>query len=205
MLKKIFIELCSRHTNNVSLAGNLWSEIERAYSHQKRFYHNFTHLENIIASLDQVKSQINNWDTILFSVFYHDIVYNPIKKNNEEVSAVLAVKRLTAFGVDDKIIDGCRVQILATKSHQFCNDADVNIFTDADLAIIGSDWDTYNIYLANIRKEYNVFPDIICKPGRKKVLTHFLSMKRIYKTNYFFEKLEKKAKENLTKELELLS
>jgi len=56
-----------------------------------------------------------------------------------------------------------------------------------------------------IRKEYKVYPDIIYKPGRRKVVQHFLAMERIYKTDYFFVRLEQQAKENLTKELTLLS
>ena len=99
----------------------------------------------------------------------------------------------------------CREQILATKSHLLSFNADVNIFTDADLAILGSDWETYCSYTGKIRQEYKVYPDIIYKPGRRKVLQHFLSMEKIYKTDHFFEKLEKRAKENLKKELALLS
>lgn len=205
MLKKIFIELCSKHTNNMLLAEDLWTEIETAYSYEKRFYHNLDHLQHLIASLKEVKDQIRDWDTVLFSVFYHDIIYNPIKKDNEEQSALLAIKRLTVLGVDKEMTNKCREQILATKSHSLSGNADVNIFTDADLGILGSDWETYLAYTGKIRKEYKVYPDIIYRPGRRKILQHFISMQRIYKTDHFFERLENKAKENLEKELELLS
>lgn len=204
MLKKIFLELCSRHSNNTSLAEKFWSEIEKAYNGPKRFYHNLDHLQNLIDSL-KTADQIKNWDTVLFSVFYHDAVYNIIKKDNEEQSAVLAEKRLTELGVSDEIKNECRQQILATKSHQVSDNPDVNVFTDADLAILGSVWESYHAYMGKIRKEYKVYPDIIYKPGRRKVVQHFLGMERIYKTDHFFEKLEQQAKENLTKELALLS
>ena len=59
MLKKIFIELCSKHTNNMLLAEDLWTEIETAYSYEKRFYHNLDHLQHLIASLKEVKDQFN--------------------------------------------------------------------------------------------------------------------------------------------------
>jgi predicted metal-dependent HD superfamily phosphohydrolase len=41
-------------------------------------------------------------------------------------------------------------------------------------------------------------------PVRKKVLLHFLSMERIFKTDYFYTHFEKQARENLQKEMELL-
>jgi predicted metal-dependent HD superfamily phosphohydrolase len=49
-----------------------------------------------------------------------------------------------------------------------------------------------------------IFPDFVYKPGRKKVLLHFLAMERIFKTDYFFHKFELLAKQNLQKELEML-
>jgi len=59
-------------------------------------------------------------------------------------------------------------------------------------------------YYKNARKEYAIFPDFVYKPGRKKVLLHFLAMERIFKTDYFFHKFEMQAKQNLQKELEML-
>lgn len=203
-VKKTFLELCNRYTSNLTLAEKFWSEIEKAYNGPKRFYHNLDHLQHLIYSL-KTADQINNWDTVLFSVFYHDTVYNVVKKDNEEQSALLAAKRLTELRVSEEIINDCRQQILATKSHHVSDKADVNIFTDADLAILGSAWESYHAYMGKIRKEYKVYPDIIYKPGRRKVVQHFLDMERIYKTDHFFEKLEQHAKENLTKELALLS
>ena len=205
MLKKIFLELCNRHTSNIVLAEDFWNEIENAYSQPKRFYHNLEHLEYLIDSLQPIIDEIKDWDTLMFSVFYHDIVYKPVNKDNEEQSAFLAVKRLEELGVNDGVISECRQQILATKSHQVSGNPDVNFFTDADLAILGSDWESYHSYMNKIRKEYKVYPDIIYKPGRRKVVQHFLAMERIYKTDYFFVRLEQQAKENLTKELTLLS
>ena len=58
---------------------------------------------------------------------------------------------------------------------------DINLFTDADLAILGAEPEIYKNYAAAIRQEYSVFPDPIYIPGRKKVLLHFLKMERLFK------------------------
>ena len=84
-------------------------------------------------------------------------------------------------------------------------DDDTNYFTDADLSILGSDSDSYLTYTKQIRKEYSYFPDLLYKPGRRKVLEHFLEMGNIFKTKYFQDKFEIQAKINILGELKSLS
>jgi predicted metal-dependent HD superfamily phosphohydrolase len=93
------------------------------------------------------------------------------------------------------------MQILATKGHTVSTDNDTNLFTDADLSILGESWELYQEYFQKIRKEYAIYPDAVYNPGRTKVLNHFLSMERIFKTDIFHEKFELNAKNNLTREL----
>lgn len=94
--------------------------------------------------------------------------------------------------------------INATKKHDVHTDADINYFTDADLAILGSAENDYKTYFLKIRKEYRWYPDLVYNPGRKRVLQHFLSMERIFKTEYFFNKFESQARKNLGMELHFL-
>jgi predicted metal-dependent HD superfamily phosphohydrolase len=151
-----------------------------------------------------VKAQIKVWDVVLFSLFYHDVIYNAQKSDNEERSADLAEKRLQQISVPKLMVENCKTQILATKKHVVSSDLDVNIFTDADLSILGSEWSLYSVYFKQVRKEYSIYPDLIYNPGRKKVLLHFLQMERIFKTDYFNSKFELQAKQNLKQELEVL-
>ncbi len=202
MIKEIFTELIQRYTADKGLTEKLWSEIEQAYSGKKRFYHTLSHLENLLNHLTVYKEQLNDYDAVLFAVFYHDAVYNVIKKDNEEKSAELAEKNMNAIGVPTASIERCRKMILATKSHQQNADYDTNFFTDADLSVLGQDWDSYSEYCQQVRKEYSIFPDLIYNPGRKKAMMHFLKMERIYKTEAFFEKYEVNAKRNIEKEIE---
>ena len=201
MLKETFVNLLSTYTQESELIDEFWAEIEKNYNGAKRFYHTLQHLENLLRQLTAVKSKIQNWDTLLFSLYYHDIIYNALKSNNEEKSAELAVARMVGLNLPQTMIDRCKAQILATKLHQQSDDNDTNYFLDADLSILGQPWETYLNYSKNVRREYAIYPDLIYKPGRKKVLQHFINMERIYKTDYFFQELEATAKQNLEKEL----
>ena len=204
MLKELFLSFISQYTNDADLRQKLWLEIEKYYSGKKRHYHNLKHLENLLAELTELKTVVNNWDAIVLAIFYHDVVYKAHRKDNEEQSALLANTHLQQLNCQAVLIDQVNKLILATKSHQLSDDADVNLFTDADLSILGKDWETYNTYCFNVRKEYAIYPDLLYKPGRKNALQHFLSMNRIFKTEHFYKKYEESAKKNMEREIESL-
>ena len=204
MLKETFIELLTKYTDNDSLKKELWTEIEKNYSSKKRHYHTLEHLDNLLSQLTDVKSEIQNWEIILFTLFYHDIIYNSIKSDNEEKSAEFTENRMKQISVSNDKIELCKEQILATKSHIKSTDSDTNYFTDADLSVLGQNWETYLLYCKNVRKEYSIYPTLVYNPGRKKVLNHFLSMDRIFKTDFFYNKFEIQAKQNLQQEIESL-
>lgn len=202
MLKKTFRELVSKYSENEDLINEMWMEVQLKYTAKNRFYHTLHHLENLLEQLILVKKEIQNWDAVLFTLFYHDLIYNPFKSDNEEKSAKLAEKRLIQIAVPMEIIELCVEHILATKSHVISANPDTNYFTDADLSILGQNWETYLTYCNNVRKEYCIYPDITYKTGRKKVLRHFLTMERIFKTEFFHAKFENQAILNMKMELE---
>ncbi|MGG9963991.1 HD domain-containing protein [Ferruginibacter sp. SUN106] len=204
MLKETFIRLIGSYSTDDRLAKQLWQEIEDNYTNKKRHYHTLQHLENLLPLLLQVKDSIKDWNTILFSFYYHDVVYNALKRTNEEKSAEFARIKMQLIGIRQPMIEKCVQQIMATKDHLVSGDTDTNFFTDADLSILGQPWEIYELYFKNVRKEYSLYPDLIYNPGRKKVLQHFLQMERIFKTDFFFNKFELQAKENLQREIELL-
>lgn len=201
-LQNTFFETAKTYSTDLVLIKNFGEEIESLYSSQDRYYHNLFHLQNMLVELTPLKEQIGNWDTIIFSTFYHDSIYDVKMNDNEERSALLAESRLKELNFSD--INNCVAQILATKGHQKTEDNGINFFVDADLSILGQEWDRYFEYCKQVRKEYEIYPDSIYNEGRKKVLNSFLQMNKIYKTPYFSEKYESKARFNVMKEIDLL-
>jgi predicted metal-dependent HD superfamily phosphohydrolase len=203
LIKNTFIKLSGKYSANSELLETRWQEIEKQYSGSHRYYHTLLHLENLVAQLESVKDKILDWDATLFAVYYHDIIYNATKSDNEERSAELASKRLKEIAVPLHSISKTVNIILATKKHELNEDSDINYFTDADLSILGQSWNLYEAYFKQVRKEYSIFPDLLHNPGRKKVLEHFLQMPRIFKTDHFYQRYEVQARENLSREKEL--
>jgi predicted metal-dependent HD superfamily phosphohydrolase len=200
MIKESFVKSIKKFISNEETQITYWNEIKKNYSKSNRHYHNLTHLDNLVAELSPFKHRFSNWDVIVFAIAYHDIIYNTLKSDNEEKSADLAVKRLKEISFPENLIARCKAIILATKKHEMA-DEETNLFTDADLSILGSEPNVYKLYSEQIRKEYKIYPDFVYNPGRKKVLTHFLEMEKIFKTREFSIKYESQARLNLEQEL----
>jgi predicted metal-dependent HD superfamily phosphohydrolase len=151
---------------------------------------------------ENYRDKLTDPDTVLFSIFYHDIVYNTKRQDNEQKSADTARDRLTKLGVPPDKISACQNQIIATKDHKSSDNTDTDYLLDFDLAILGDTPEKYKSYSKNIRKEYSLYPEFLYKRGRKKVLEKLLNADRIFKTSHFHESFEKQARVNIKSELQ---
>lgn len=208
MIKQTFLQQTTELTNNPALADELWQEIEAAYTEPGRYFHTLTHLEHLLKELTPLKDEMEDWQTLFFSLCYHDVVYdvtqNAVLNNNEERSAAFAERHLQQMAYPAEKMERCKQQILATQRHSIAGDKDTNLFTDADLSILGQPWPVYEEYKNNIQKEFQIYPVSIYNTGRRKVLEYFLRMEPLYKTGHFFHLYEERAKENISKEWQLL-
>ena len=203
-LSNQWFDLSSKYTNDDALISTLWVEIHDHYTSKKRFYHTLSHIHSMLINLHEIKDSIVNFDSVTYAIWYHDIIYNVTKNNNEEQSAKFAKKRLKLFLFDPKQVKKIEKLIISTKIHQIINseNSDNASLLDLDLLILGSGWETYLNYSKNIRKEYAIYPDFIYKKGRKKVLKSFLDREYLYFTNHFRNTHEEQARLNLKRELD---
>jgi len=201
-LQEIYSELLSNIGFSANEIQKNWLDLEKAYSNKSRHYHNLTHIKDMIMSFDNYHNQLDNPNEILFSIFYHDVVYSASKKDNELKSAEYALAILPENTTLNKqlVFDA----ICATQQHQHNEVEDINWLIDFDLKILARDWDDYKIYFEQIRKEYRIYPDFLYKPGRAKALKHFLEHEFIFQTEEFRKLYEEKARENIEEEIRIL-
>lgn len=179
-------------------------DIHKRLRERHRHYHTLVHLEHLFSQLLPVFDQLRDEDSVILAIAYHDAVYDVKRSDNEERSAELARKTLKPLGLNHRLIDHCASMIIATKAHAPSEDPDTNLFTDADLSILGAPSEAYAHYAEQVRKEYAMYPAFLYDPGRRKVLAHFLAMPRIFKTVYFQDLFEAQARINLREELDRL-
>ncbi|MEX0996914.1 MAG: hypothetical protein WDZ45_07690 [Flavobacteriaceae bacterium] len=200
-LKTLWNDLTARYTGDRNFTDTCWLEIENAYTGKARHYHNLGHLEFMVGLALQHKSRLEDVEVVLFSIYYHDLVYKITRRDNEEKSAAIAQERLTALGLPLPKVKACHNQILATKNHTARSDQDTGYLIDFDLAILGESPENYREYKRKIRREYALYPNFLYNKGRKKVLQHFLDMDSIFKTRDFKEKYEQQARRNMADEM----
>ena len=188
---------------NPNEINSLWHDLEKAYTAKSRHYHNLNHLQEMIELFDVYHSHLKNPNEVLYSIFYHDYVYKATRKDNELKSAELALAILPdTISLNKQLVFDA---ICATQFHQHNEIEDINWLIDFDLKILSKDWEAYQTYCNQIRKEYKIYPNFLYKPGRKKALEHFLQQEFIYKTEVFRNLYDEKAKANIKREIALLT
>merc|ERR1711933_275967 len=114
-------------------------------------------------------SEIQNVTVVLLSIWFHDIVYDGTRHDNELMSIrvfeVFQKHLFHVFGEEnvcnlltEDMIQKVYAYIDATIRHhineQYAEDNDIKWFLDFDLAILGEEESIYQAYAKNVRQEY---------------------------------------------------
>lgn len=191
---------------NPRVTQKVFYDLVAAYSSVGRFYHTLEHIQHILQTIEQMRSLAINFPAIQLAAWFHDVIYDPRAKDNEEKSAEYAVASLNQFEISVTTVEYVKTLILNTKTHQAPpNDIDSKILLDSDLAILGASELEYRAYAKAIRQEYSWVSDELYHVARKQVLQNFLRRKRIYFTEQLFLGLEVRARGNLQAEITALS
>lgn len=204
-LKGQWDSLVSVYTSDKTIQDVAFQILKQKYSEKGRFYHNLSHVKTLLTLLESLKDKIQDHNVIRFSIWFHDIIYDTKRNDNEEESARLTSEILGRLQVNTERRKMVRDLILATKDHRGRNlTSDAKLFLDMDLAILGASEEVYNEYSRAIRKEYLWISEPMYRKGRKKVLKSFLERERIYFTDEMKIRYEEQARKNMDSEIRAL-
>ena len=77
-----------------AIAEAQWLKLKAHYSGKNRHYHNLQHLAAMFEGMDHFPQAVTKPLVFVLSIFYHDIIYNPLRKDNEVQSGKYAEKCL---------------------------------------------------------------------------------------------------------------
>jgi predicted metal-dependent HD superfamily phosphohydrolase len=177
-------------------------ELVAAYTAPGRHYHNLTHIEDCLAALARVEnlSPLER-ETLSEAIWWHDVVYDATRSDNEELSARLAEQH--AY---ENLRQEVGRLIRLTKTHDVQPDDRLGaILISIDLSILGAEPARYDAYSAAIRQEYAHVPDGDYRAGRARVLKQFAARPFIFPDAGFAEAYDRQARENLARELASLA
>ena len=184
---------------------SIWLSLAAAYGANGRFYHNLSHIEEMLDVAEQLRDVAEDFTAVQLAIWFHDVIYDPRRSDNEAQSAAHAVQIFHPLGVSGAMLSKVSDLILATKSHQTAvNDSDYFVLLDADLAILGAGPKQYQAYAQAIRREYSFVPDAAYRVGRTAVLQRFLARSPFYFTKWMRQNREDAVIRNLTWEIERL-
>lgn len=184
---------------------SLLVEVVQRYDEPHREYHGLAHLAHVVSVVSSMQDLCEDFASTVIAAFFHDVVYVIGRSDNETASAQFAGEHLRRLGAEPDAIAKVEVMIVATDDHVVPNGApaDTAVLLDADLAILGTDTETYDHYVERVRREYAAIPDDAWRVGRAAVLESFLRRDRIFLTPRGHE-WEVPARSNLQRELSIL-
>jgi predicted metal-dependent HD superfamily phosphohydrolase len=178
----------------------IFRELERGYGENDLAYHNLVHIEDCCRQLDGCRDLAEDVVAVELAIFFHDLIYDPRRSDNEELSSECAKGFLAGTGFADQVAG----LILATKHTTQASDHDARLICDIDLSILGRSEDVYARYAGAIREEYAWVPEADYRAGRRAVLENFLGRESIFSHDVFVEKYEAAARRNLADEIRRL-
>lgn len=172
------------------------------YSEPHRAYHTLAHIRHCLDEFDGVRHLAASADALEMAIWFHDAIYQPGAKNNEENSTHLAEQFLFEAEVPAEFVARASELILATKHTVMPNEQDAKLLVDIDLSILGAPEEVFNQYEKGVRFEYKHVPRFLYKRKRAMLLQSFLSRSHIYLTEEFRCRYEAHARQNLARSIE---
>jgi predicted metal-dependent HD superfamily phosphohydrolase len=204
-LQASWVQLLAGYGVSPEVGYPVFDRLVAAYSEPHRYYHNLEHLSEMFRVAGRLSDFAGDRSAIQLAIWFHDAVYDPKAKDNEERSAALAIELLQPLGVLESVLDHVKAMILET-AHVDSDkvDADTAVLLDADLAILSAEERRYARYAADIRQEYAWVEERAYRDGRSRVLEGFLARSRICRTERMHRTADVAARENMRKEIEQL-
>lgn len=208
MLRQKLEERWLRWWKAVGATGDgraVFETVAAYYTEPHRAYHTLEHLEHCFEEFDRAKHLAYHVLTLELAIWLHDVVYDPMARNNEEKSAELALRLCRRAGLGDNFGRLVANLIRLTKHTGVpASGKNACLLLDIDLAILGQPPERFWEYERQIRVEYAWVPETEFREGRAKILQGFLRQRHLYQTWFFQERYEAQARANLVASIRAL-
>ncbi len=185
------IALSALRLLGIIMATRLLLELTTLYQQSHRHYHSLPHIADMLhqgrhLTLDEVQ---------VMAIWFHDAIYDPRSKTNEEDSAALAGDRLRAAGWVTRDVERVQRIVLDTKLHHPTT-AGADVVLDLDLMSLAVEWPQFAANTLSIRAEYAHVSDSDFAAGRTAFFANMLQRERLFYSP-FGQTLEARARANL--------
>ncbi|CAB3965984.1 MULTISPECIES: hypothetical protein [Burkholderia] len=176
-------------------AEYVYDTLARSYAEPARHYHTLAHVRRCLRHVDLARDWIPEPDVVELALWFHDVIYVPGAKNNEQHSADW-FRHLAAgqIGACDRIC----AMILATTHAGTVAELDTRFVCDIDLAALGASRRQFREDGRLLRAERPDLDDRAYDFHERTILRWLLVRPRIYLTDFFHARCEARARSNLS-------
>ncbi len=207
---KWLLEQWQRLAESIGMTGQfqtaMFQLLQKQYSEEGRHHHTLERIAMHLKALRSARRLADNEYALELAIWFQNYIYKPDSESNEQDSAEYAHDFLTASnlsGYADTVFD----LIVATKHSDdweaFAGDK--GLFVDIDLVVLGQKPEVFDAYEEQIRREHQHLSDETFREERLGKLRKLLARNSIYITDFFYNRYEEQARENLERSVTALS
>ena len=144
---------------------NMWNESQRSY-------HTQNHLLELIDQINESKSKLSQtqYDKLILCALFHDIVYDPMRQDNEEKSAEFFEN--CCLDKNNPDLREIKQMILDTKTHEAKTELS-ELFNCFDMKVVEGDYEKLLEWENGIHQEFQAYGELY-KHGRLNFLETLL-------------------------------
>ena len=180
-------------------AAAVYADLSALYAAPYRKFHHLGHIQDCLRQLEEVAPLLVDRDAVEFALWFHDAVYDTGATTNELRSAemFLALSGGAAFVFRHRV---CGL-ILATRHTRRVRGNDKCFIVDIDLSGFGAPWEEFMRNGEFLRQESANLSDDQYQAGQVIFLSRLQRRPTVFSTDYFRDKYEATARENLSRVL----
>ncbi|KVF70480.1 hypothetical protein WS75_23520 [Burkholderia sp. FL-7-2-10-S1-D7] len=176
-------------------AEGVYRMLARCYAEPVRHYHTLVHVRRCLRQFDLARESIPEPDAVELALWFHDVIFVPGAKDNEQNSADWFRRRA---GERIRACDHICAMILATTHSGIAAGLDARFVCDIDLAVLGASRSQFREDGRRLRAERPDLDDQAYDLHERAILRGLLVRPRIYLTDFFYTRCEMQARRNLS-------
>lgn len=185
--------------------GAVFDRLEALYGEPHRYYHGPEHIDYCLGQFDLASGAVPNREAVEMALWFHDAIYvvtDNLAPDNEQRSAELFLECAAGHGSAQFRSDVYRL-INVTDHREPPAAPDECYVVDIDLASFGFPWSEFLQKSHELRAEQPTVPDKAYYDSQEIFLRSLLNRPVFCFTEFFRERHERTARENLVRYLSM--
>lgn len=192
-------DLAARYVSLVERLGGTatthatFDRLYESWSAESRRYHGIEHLVDCLRELDAADAGA----FVELALWYHDVVYEPMRHDSEERSAQALLADAADLGIPLEVALTVADLIRATAhadGSEAPSSSERDLVVDIDLSILGRDALRFMEFEYGVEEEYAHVSTLTFRRARGRFLAGLLARPRLFRTEGFRKRYEQRAR-----------